>query len=155
MMRKNHDTHRSFLCLSFLFSPLLTLLHSLTFSSPAFTVPSSPPVFSLPSSPLSLPGPQRSSSVRSLRGITTLRRNGWWTLYCCVQKRCRQEMVGRSTIVILLILLSSSFHHPFYIHFSLTSALLSLYCCSRLLFYFMLFHSYPFTHLLWLFSTLR
>lgn len=147
VMRNNHDKHRSFLFFFFLFSPLLTLLYSPTFSSPVFTLLSSPHLFSSLSpsllSPLSSPGPQRSSSVRSLRGISALRRNGWWTLYGCVQKRYRQEMVTRLSVLILLFLLtpllSLSFLHLLF--FNLCSPILVLLLLPFTLFHTLLFLS--------------
>ena len=40
-------------------------------------------------------GSECSSDIRSVRGVTALRRHGRRTLHCCLQKRYRQKMVSR------------------------------------------------------------
>ena len=40
-------------------------------------------------------GSECSSDIRSVRGVTALRRHGRRTLHCCLQKRYRQKMVNR------------------------------------------------------------
>ena len=97
-------------------------------------------------------GSECSSDIRSLCGVTALRRHGWRPLYCCMQERNRQEMVNwRATLNVYfhdllcyLLRIFSSPLPPRLIRFLPCSLSLS---CSCLRFTFLTAFSYLFSDL--------